>query len=76
MLAVQNSENTSNSKSLNAITDFNVMENEEGNVVFSTIDNEAKGWVHKNYMKADLTEESNEGSSLDNQYFNNVRNQR
>jgi hypothetical protein len=40
-------------KKLNKATKFKTIENENGNIVFSTEDLEKQKWIHKSYMKID-----------------------
>jgi hypothetical protein len=48
-------------ESINALTEIEITENDSGNVVFSTIDLEAKRWIHQNYLFIEpRTEENNE----------------
>ncbi|WP_406683144.1 hypothetical protein N1F78_10665 [Seonamhaeicola sp. MEBiC1930] len=43
-------------KNINEVTNFETIENETGNVVFTTIDLHQKNWVHKSFMKIDSTD--------------------
>ena len=63
-------------KAINAHTDLNITEGDAGNVMFSTVDNEAETWVHKNYLKRSPNEESEEEINplLDNNYMRQIRN--
>lgn len=63
-------------KAINDHTDLNIIEGDSGNVVFSTVDNEAETWVHKNYLKRSPNEVSEEEINplLDNNYMRQIRN--
>ena len=52
MTAVADSDQQKNeSRAINKTTDLSIDENQDGDVVFSTVDNDEKQWLHKNYMK-------------------------
>lgn len=53
-------------KKLNTITNFKTIENEKGNIVFSTEDLEEQNWIHKSYMKVDTTATTKKRNSLSN----------
>ncbi|NOQ75346.1 MAG: hypothetical protein GQ574_25270 [Crocinitomix sp.] len=57
MKAINEQAENPDSKSLNKATDLNVFENEAGNIIFSTVDNDENQWIHKNYMKIDKTKQ-------------------
>lgn len=43
-------------KKINTATRFKTIQNEKGNLVFSTEDLEKQQWIHKSYMKMDTTD--------------------
>lgn len=47
----ESDQKTNNSRAINKTTDLSIDENEDGDVVFSTVDNDENQWLHKNYMK-------------------------
>ena len=55
MKAIKDTDKKS-AKKLNAITSFKTIENDKGDVVFSTEDLEKKKWLHKSYMQIDTTD--------------------
>ena len=57
-------------KEVNKTTNFSTVENAEGNVVFTTEDADKKEWIHRSYMKSDLT------NSKENQETQRVRQER
>ena len=63
-------------KAINDHTDLNIIEGDSGNVVFSTVDNEAETWLHKNYLKRSPNETSEEEINplLNNNYMRQIRN--
>ena len=42
-------------KEVNESTNFSTVQNAEGNVVFTTEDADKKEWIHRSYMKSDIT---------------------
>lgn len=64
MDAVTDSNASTSSRALNKTTNFETTENETGNVVFSTMDNETNQWLHKNYMKANKADQNRDINQL------------
>lgn len=57
-------------KKLNTATRFKTIENEKGNLVFSTEDLEKQEWIHKSYMKIDTTDRAQHENPLLNSRLN------
>ena len=73
MQATEAALSTESKKSINSSTDFKTMENEEGDVVFSTMDKDENKWIHKNYMKVtiDNSEQKSDHPELNINYQDN-----
>lgn len=64
MDAVADGNASASSRALNKTTHLETVENETGNVVFLTVDNETNQWLHKNYMKANKTNQNQDMNQL------------
>ncbi|MBW1297342.1 ARPP-1 family domain-containing protein [Aquimarina litoralis] len=51
-------------KNINKATNFRTVENNKGNIVFTTEDVDKKSWVHKSYMKNEKTKTSDNNENL------------
>ncbi len=57
-------------KKVNAATRFKTIQNEKGNLVFSTEDLGKQQWIHKSYMKIDTTDRAQHENLFLNSRFN------